>query len=285
MGWSWFLAVDMQFYVLSPILLLLYYKSKVAGWILMVLLVLSDIGASTAMIWINDLPSFFIGRSPSFAEFYQRPYCRSSPYIIGMAAAYIYTHIKEQEVKTGRRFSIKPSWVVPIAYFFFSTLFVYIVFASYGSEGWDTWQNALYLGLSRTGWGLCLAFFSITFFLGYGGVLRTILSANIFDPLAKLSFGAYLVHPIVMWMFYFAQQDYLFYSDRTNFFLFASFLLLSFAVSVGCYLLVEKPIMNLEPIVLRSLASLITSIKNRFCPGKRALPEPQNTLVSVEIKK
>jgi len=269
MGWSWFLAVDMQFYVLSPILLIAYYKSKIVGWIMMIAIILSDIATSMTLVWINDLPVFFLGRPASFAEFYQRPYCRSAPYIIGMAAAYILTHIKEHEMKTGRRFTIKPSWLLPLGYVLFGSLFFYIIFGTYGSESWVTWENSFYLGLTRTAWGICLAFFCLTFFLGYGGILRRILSASVFDPLAKLSFGAYLVHPIIMWFFFFAQQDYVFYSDQTYYYLFVSFLILSFLISTLCYLLVEKPIMNLEPMVLRSLGFLVARTKKSLTKQKK----------------
>lgn len=93
MGWSWYLANDMQFFIFTPIVLFLYHKiSKALGW-----------GILFAFLILHILSNIFIARhydfyvagpnttnhSNEFDDIYTKPYCRCGVYVIGVACGLI----------------------------------------------------------------------------------------------------------------------------------------------------------------------------------------------------
>ena len=106
----------------------------------------------------------------------------------------------------------------------------------------------------------------MTMFLGYGGLLRKFFFARVWQPLAKLTYGAYLSHPIFMWLFYFNQWQYIFIQNRNVWYYYIGHAVCAFSFAVIAYLLVEKPFMNLEPILIKGVIRLIFKIRNKPLP-------------------
>lgn len=50
----------------------------------------------------------------------------------------------------------------------------------------------------HTAWGLCIGWIVIACFYGYGGPINAILSYKGLLPLSRLTFCAYLIHPVIM---------------------------------------------------------------------------------------
>ncbi|XP_069112063.1 nose resistant to fluoxetine protein 6-like [Argopecten irradians] len=107
-AWSWYLANDMQFYVVSPLLLVpLYFSKKIGGTVNAVFLLAVTI-VSAVVSAQHQLPAtqFSIVPNPHvgdyFPEYYIKPYCRMGPYIMGIITGYII-------FKTGGKYKIKPA--------------------------------------------------------------------------------------------------------------------------------------------------------------------------------
>eukprot|EP00611_Tribonema_gayanum_P001511 TRINITY_DN1110_c1_g1_i3.p1 TRINITY_DN1110_c1_g1~~TRINITY_DN1110_c1_g1_i3.p1 ORF type:complete len:735 (-),score=254.96 TRINITY_DN1110_c1_g1_i3:579-2783(-) len=116
---------------------------------------------------------------------------------------------------------------------------------TYCGSGWPIWQRSAYNALTRPLWCLGLVMLCLPCFLNQGGLIQQMLSHRGWVPFARLSFGAYLLHPIIinLWLlnstakFHFSRLDlvmsYLCVATAT----FLSSLLLS--------LLVEAPMTKL----------------------------------------
>uniref|UniRef100_A0A7S2MU52 Acyltransferase 3 domain-containing protein n=1 Tax=Haptolina brevifila TaxID=156173 RepID=A0A7S2MU52_9EUKA len=106
--------------------------------------------------------------------------------------------------------------------------------------------NRLYLTFGRGLWGVGCAFFSVCCFAEATGSISAFLSAGLWAPLARLTYGAYLTHPIVIKVLSGAATAFYDWSyvDLTSRWLLNS--LLAYALAAGAFLLVEKPFMNLE---------------------------------------
>lgn len=83
---------------------------------------------------------------------------------------------------------------------------------------------ALYSATSRIVWSLSLAWITFASITGYGWIFNSFLSCKIWIPLSRLSYCAYLIHPIVI---------ALFYGSRTNAFQYSDYLMVIFN---NCYL-------------------------------------------------
>ena len=264
MGWGWFLAVDMQLFLVTPILIFIHHKSPKIGWFLLSVWLAQDVTTAVSLVLARDYSaSILIQQGHFFSNFYQRTYVRASPYIVGIASGYIYSYLRRNK----SNFSI-PSILLSIGYFLAFTGMFVVVFAIYWVDSWNTFENSIYLGFSRLIWGLSIAYLIITMFLGYGGLLRSLFYARCWQPFAKLTYGAYLSHPIFMLAFYFNQWSYLFYQNINMLYFFIGHLSCAVMFSVVAYLLVEKPFMNLEPIIIKAAFKLIYKILRKPLPSK-----------------
>ncbi|XP_021347331.1 O-acyltransferase like protein-like [Mizuhopecten yessoensis] len=96
----------MQFYVISPLLLVpLYFSKKIGGFVSMLFLL--EVTIVSAVISVHfELSSSQLSLKPSphaadyFPKYYIKPYCRMGPYIIGIIAGYIL-------YRTGGKYKIK----------------------------------------------------------------------------------------------------------------------------------------------------------------------------------
>lgn len=175
-----------------------------------------------------------------------------------MASAYIYSYIKRNRPN----FSI-PSFILNIGYFISFTSIFFVVYAIYWDEDFIQIESSIYLAFSRLIWGLSVGFLMITMFLGYGGILRTFFCLRVWQPLSKLTFGAYLVHPIVMWLVYYNQWEYLMFTYRNMWYFYFGHLIVSFSLAAILYLIVEKPTMNIEPFVIGGSVKLFYRITGK----------------------
>ncbi|XP_046562219.1 nose resistant to fluoxetine protein 6-like [Haliotis rubra] len=96
MGWAWYLANDMQFYVLSPLIFVPLYFSSVlgavaAGVFLLATFITTGVITSYYSIpaGITELMTQAPGSVDYMSKYYYKPWCRMGPYIIGLLAGYI----------------------------------------------------------------------------------------------------------------------------------------------------------------------------------------------------
>jgi peptidoglycan/LPS O-acetylase OafA/YrhL len=73
------------------------------------------------------------------------------------------------------------------------------------------------------------------------------------EVVARLTYGAYILHPIVLFVVYFSMTEYHHYSPVQLAFNFVAGWGLSYGLAIGLFLLVEKPFMNLEVLLFKKL--------------------------------
>ncbi|CAM9810430.1 unnamed protein product, partial [Choristocarpus tenellus] len=83
-------------------------------------------------------------------------------------------------------------------------------------SGWGIWWLSLYNAGTRPAWTLALCLLCFVCFNGQGGLIQQLLAHRGWVPMARLSFGAYLLHPLVinLWFlntttkFHFSKLDF-----------------------------------------------------------------------------
>lgn len=70
----------------------------------------------------------------------------------------------------------------------------------------ETAEYALYFSLSKLLWPLAIGWIIFACHYGYGGVINSFLSVKSFVPLNRLSYCAYLIHPMFMQLFNYSQE-------------------------------------------------------------------------------
>jgi len=242
LGWSWYLANDMQFYILTPFIVLLYYKSRRAGWILVSCLIATSMALNAGLSYQYELPPLDPGNDRFNSIIYNKPYTRMGPYLIGVAAAFLLQEDIDISAKSGVR------WAGYIIGFATTTSATYFT-VGYWRHGWNLLQDVMYMTFAHMGFTLAIAWAMYSFHKNHGGVFREFLSLYIWVPLARLTYTVYLVHPVLMFVINFSTTTTFHYSASYYAVRYTSNILLAYAVGLVFHMVVEKPTANLERVM------------------------------------
>ena len=64
-------------------------------------------------------------------------------------------------------------------------------------RSWTTFQSVMYNCFSKSLWSLSLGWVIFSCHKGYGGLINNFLSWKAWMPISKLTYGAYLIHPVL----------------------------------------------------------------------------------------
>lgn len=148
-----------------------------------------------------------------FDKIYDKPWTRLGPYLIGMSVGWILfkTNCKIKFTKVIRIYfekNIMKSHLKHFILFFLkiqlytgwtlsaSTL-LYLLYGLFKTELTKI-AAAAYSSLSHSAWALSLAWIVIACSTGNGGYLNKFLSATCLYPFSRVTYCAYLVHPIMI---------------------------------------------------------------------------------------
>ena len=260
MGWMWYLANDMQFFVVSPLMIVLLYYSLPLGLLSVGIFLVGSFTATGAIAGYYDFNANTIlaGIDPtnttvvsSGDELYIKPYARISPYLVGIVLGYLLY----QKVKIP--FSKLLNWLIYLAIWGLAAIFcLSTVYGQYGSWHGHTFsqaENVTYFMFSRFTWGLGLALVVFACHNGHGWVVNSFLSMKIWIPLSRLTFNTYLVHEIVLTVIFGNLRDPVHYTDITLAVFGVAAVVLSYGVAGVVAAFVEFPLANIEIIVFKLL--------------------------------
>jgi len=207
LGQSWYLANDMQFYIVSPLFLYPLWRFPLVGTLITLVGLVGATVTPILVAYYKDL-----GYSISLAgvdfetyiyEFYYVPWCRFQPYVLGLLLGFLL-----HRMRGTRKLPVSPHisvwiWAVmgaigaSVVYGLFdATVEYYTTFATAMDD--TLAYRVAYNGLHRLAWSVCMFWLVLACFKGAGGPVNTFLSWSFWTPLAKLSYCIYLVHMSVM---------------------------------------------------------------------------------------
>lgn len=254
MGWGWYLANDMQFYIfISPILIILFKYNKTVGAIVSVSLILACIGIRAFLVsWYGIFR--LGGQSTKHTEdpwgkdaLYVRPWARLSVYVIGFLTGYVLQNIKFR--LRLNKFYVFVGWCLATS-IALAVIYGMFHYNSHPETKMSLVESGFYVSLCRTAWALSLSWLVLACSSGHGGIVNWILSWNIWAPLGRLTYAAYLVHPIVLILYIFNLVTPVHFTDLTLIFLFVSSLVFSYLAAYIVSMAVEAPMMAIETFIL-----------------------------------
>ncbi|XP_078686671.1 nose resistant to fluoxetine protein 6-like [Branchiostoma floridae x Branchiostoma belcheri] len=245
MIWSWYLANDMQFFVIGVPLVYILYRWQILGIAVKLALLLASFITTAVISWHYNLKA--PGGDP--VKYYDKPYCRIGPYLVGVAVGWFLVKIKRKETKstTLRLLMVRIGWIVAASC---AVAVLYSTYGLYQGTAFKTEsEHVLYLTVHRTVWAMALGWVVIACYHGYGGVVDIILSWDAWVPLSRLTYCAYLVHLLVMYAVYLTREVPVHYSMFTMIYFFLGHLTLSYGVAFLVSVAVEAPLLGLEKII------------------------------------
>ena len=121
---------------------------------------------------------------------------------MGIGASYVW---HRHEAALRNRLTAQPLFARALSLSAVALLLGIALLPAFDFSSPDTWRpggfmNALYLTFSRTLWAIGIAVFSFGCFVEPAGPVASFLGAKAFAPLARLTYGAYITHPIIIKM-------------------------------------------------------------------------------------
>ncbi|XP_046867260.1 nose resistant to fluoxetine protein 6 [Drosophila willistoni] len=248
---SWYLAVDMQLYIISPILLIAVYKwgKKAAGGIVILILLLSACLFTTMLL--GDLSRQFKNNEHA-AEAQQKLYfsthTHAAPWLIGFLFGY-FLHLKRGQKFNLSRPYVWLGWLLCLA-MIFTSIFALYPYVKWGKPALSILGEAFYYTLTRIGWPLSLCWVVFACMQGYGGLANSFLSSPLWQPLSRLSYSIYIWHIFVQEINHRRIQTVTFFSDYEVMLQFWSSFGFAVIMSYVMYIAVEAPLGGIESLLM-----------------------------------
>jgi len=249
--WGWYLAVDMQLYIVAPIVFYLYSKNRVVGWAVVLAGIVATTFINGVLAHVND----FVWNSADPHEYmsmvYGKPYARAAPWFLGIACAFLYLEKRQLS-----RVVVYVGWVISGTVMLLCVYGPANQFKTSSSElnaavnTWGKGDNFMYFTFAKLGWSLALSFIMYSMAMGWGGFVRRFLGAPFWSPLARLTYSTYLFHPIIMFVVYYSHLQYFSYDHFYIAIIFVGIMVLSFSTAAVMFLVLERPMTNMEKLFL-----------------------------------
>ncbi|KAK9878820.1 hypothetical protein WA026_003655 [Henosepilachna vigintioctopunctata] len=205
LSWSWYMSLDTQAFVISAMLLIVStFAFKFAASSLIVLILGSMLVTAYKSYSISYIPTMD-EQLVHLDDIYDLPWNRIGPYLVGTATGYFLVEKLQYKLVLGKPFlnylfeyneRLKFSGYKAILWILFPLLNLWILFTLYTRQ-LSVEFSAVYMGISRTLWGIGLAWTLLACCTGNADRMNKFLSFPGWIPMSRLTFCAYLLNPLV----------------------------------------------------------------------------------------
>ncbi|KAF9822499.1 hypothetical protein SFRURICE_006582 [Spodoptera frugiperda] len=202
---TWYVPCDYHLTILGTLIFYFYQKKRQLGYTVFVaVLLLSMIIPAVLTYWLNfqavilmDFGKHIMNYRDTwqFNYIYTPFYSRGSPYLVGIAMGYLTTIYKPADYRK----CVPKTWsIIATAMSVCAMLFTLSIAYIIVCRGYDPLEAAIFVGTKRILWSAAIC--CIIGMCEYGTVpiVSNMLSWSAFTPLSRLSYGIYMVHPLVI---------------------------------------------------------------------------------------
>jgi peptidoglycan/LPS O-acetylase OafA/YrhL len=259
---SWYLANDMQFFVIAPVfIVLLFYYPLAGNLVTLGAISCSAIVAAIITAHYNLAPSMALGNPQNYLKLYRAPWVRITPYLVGILGGWFYWCWGEQvkeKVRTIPEWKMviiaTPLWLATAAieyeviFGLYHDILANLVHREVASKA----DSVSYEMLARIGWSLALTIQILLCQCGLGGFINSLLSWKGWLVLSRLTYSVYLIHLGLIGLLM-VQTRHAFSLEPD--FEFAVYhlgvMVMSYLAAVVLYVTVEQPVALLETMTYR----------------------------------
>nr|XP_027226453.1 nose resistant to fluoxetine protein 6-like [Penaeus vannamei] len=255
----WYTGVDTQLYILVPLVLLPLYYRKKQGRLWMAFWTAASLAVPTVLIGAYDLwPASMLSLDTEASiqynyKVYLMPWCRASPYLVGLWTGYIlHTAKNSPEYMKLTASQVWAGWAAATGV----ALAVVFGIARYNDPSPGTPQMSLaeavlYGGLHRAAWAAAVAWVVVACHWGYGGPVDWFLSHPCWQPLSRLTYCIYLTSLPIQFALQYSLVRPHYYTNLAKIQETCGVLFIVILVSVALTLVSESPVLGLEKLLLR----------------------------------
>ena len=262
LGQSWYLANDMQFFILAPVFIVLLFAYPLIGnLVTTVTICCSAIAAAVITAHYNLAPSMSLGNPLNYTKVYRVPWTRISPYLVGVLGGWFYWCWGEEVEEKVRTLPLwkkvviaTPVWLATAAVEYEVVFGLYHDLQDHFIHGKPTPRadSISYQLLARVGWSLALTTQVLLCQVGLGGFINSLLSWRGWLVLSRLTYSVYLIHLGLIGILVNQTRHTFFLQPDFEFALiYLGIVVMSYLAAVVLYVCVEQPVALLEGITYR----------------------------------
>ncbi|XP_076301815.1 nose resistant to fluoxetine protein 6-like [Lasioglossum baleicum] len=189
LSWSWYIGNDMQFFIYGTILLMLYSWRSYIGLSLGAVTLISCILLNGYLAYELDYAHTLDDIQRTLTALYMRPWLRIGPFLVGMFTATIIDKMNYKLNLTTKGKIL--GWTMGVL------CNCSILFGGM-ERNMPMLMRIIYTAMSRTFWGVGISWLIVACITNNGGIVNQILSLKLWIPLSRLTFCAYLLHPLII---------------------------------------------------------------------------------------
>ncbi|PZC80938.1 hypothetical protein B5X24_HaOG213707 [Helicoverpa armigera] len=194
---SWYLAIDVQLHILSPLVLVwvLTGRKKLA-WSALVGALISVLAAATTYNFIKNfpagpvIPSRLQDSADYLTNYYVNTLTRASPFFVGLIFGYILHLNRDRKVKI----NFIPATILWVCAIVIALLIIYSSYPIMQLDWDNQFADNMINSFMRPAWAMFVGWMIFACVHGYGGPVNWILSHRAWKVLSRLSYAMYLVH-------------------------------------------------------------------------------------------
>eukprot|EP00057_Strongylocentrotus_purpuratus_P023831 XP_011678305.1 PREDICTED: nose resistant to fluoxetine protein 6 [Strongylocentrotus purpuratus] len=257
LSWSWYLATDMQLFLLAIILIVLLWWHPAIGIVSLAVLSLASITVRAVIFsergYAATQPINSASDSTDMFPFSVKPYACATAYLVGIATGYCLHVLKNKALPRLHVVVVILGWLSAFA---MGMSIVYGLYGAFDHPGPKIVVpgkplNVAYGCLKSLAWTLALSWVVFTCHYGYGGVINRFLSWSFWIPLSRLTFCAYLLHPAIIYLNTGTISMSYNFNVIGQSFRFTGFVTISYSAAFILSSLIEMPISSLQKMFLK----------------------------------
>ncbi|XP_066928196.1 nose resistant to fluoxetine protein 6-like [Clytia hemisphaerica] len=263
---GWYLTLDFQFHVIFAFFTLLlgryWFKfRRYTGYVVPLCCVVIILGVNMYLFAENlNLSPFYVMVQDNddsksvknwdyFSKSLYKPWSLIAvPYCIGLALGqYITKNDQKRRQYYLSTLKIVVGWVVSISLALF---FLFIPHSNFKSTGWEHPFLVAYAFFFPLAWSAAISWTIFACHMGIGGFFNIVLSWNFFQPISRLTYGAFFGHYLYMNYYFQTLRRPLYLSGSTVAFMFLGLVVISYFVGYLFAIVYEFPFARLEKLLM-----------------------------------
>ncbi|KAF9822502.1 hypothetical protein SFRURICE_006585 [Spodoptera frugiperda] len=267
---TWYLACDYQLAILGTLLFYFYQKNRGFGFVSYAVVAVFSMVIPGVLTYLFNLPGVLFTDYGKYVIHYREAwqhsllytpsYSRASPYIVGVAMGYIMSIYKPADYRK----SISKKWsIVGVAVSFIAFIVTLALGYILRLREHDPIDAVVVAATSRIFWAAAIC--CIIGMCEYGTVpiVSHILGWLVFTPLSRLSYGIYMIHPLIIQRYKLVQRSAHLFDSFCLIYDAVGTVGLSIGLGYAMWLFVEAPLINITNQLLFNKLNGTEPDKNR----------------------
>ncbi|KAG8310549.1 hypothetical protein J6590_062678, partial [Homalodisca vitripennis] len=284
---SWYLACDMQFFVIGIFAIYVLWRWPRIGYALFAVLFVASVAipfyvtydrhySGTLKLYASSLLVDPFSNE-HFNSMYVKSHNRAGPYIVGVLTAYLMVTLSAANYKFSKK-TIVLGFLLFFGGGYAHQTYGFLFYQK--DRPYNLLENAIYAGFHRITFSIGVAWIALTHYTTGFGAFKTILAHPIYTPLCRLVYSTVLIHTVIQ----LAEASSVRHSEHMNypklFWMACGDYFIANLLALPLYLMVEAPCRTIVKFLFVDRNPNSVQKQSQNVPTEMPAEQPRQVVVS-----